>query len=101
MADRLGDQRGRADRAGAMTEDTAWYEMSRNNRLSSAHRPEAECPICPEVRHAYLFVVQGLPVVRCPGCGLISLNPQPSVVDFAPYYGNPNGGQVQGCLDQW
>ena len=43
----------------------------------------SECPVCHEQKRSYLFVVRGLPVCRCPGCGLVSLHPQPSPADIA------------------
>jgi SAM-dependent methyltransferase len=33
-----------------------------------------------------MFVVRGLPVVRCPGCELVSLDPQPGPEDYASFY---------------
>ncbi len=32
------------------------------------------CPVCGEYQHTYLFVIHGFPVVRCPGCGLVSFD---------------------------
>lgn len=51
------------------------------------------CPICDETKRAYLFVIRGLPVARCPGCGLVSLSPQPSLVDCGIFYGDSLAGQ--------
>lgn len=58
--------------------------------------PEAEqCQICDSRRRSYLFVMRGRPVVRCSGCGLVSLHPQPDVValsdanNFEPGEGDP------------
>lgn len=48
--------------------------------------PADGCPLCGEVRRQYLFVVRGLPVVRCPGCGLLSLSPQPDLSDIRTFY---------------
>lgn len=44
------------------------------------------CSVCGSRRHTYLFVIRGLPIVRCPGCGLVSLHPQPSPGDLATFY---------------
>ncbi|HEX5418082.1 MAG TPA: glycosyltransferase [Chloroflexota bacterium] len=49
-------------------------------------RSAPECPVCGELRRSYLFVVRGLPVARCPSCGLVSLSPQPSPDDLASFY---------------
>lgn len=38
----------------------------------------SKCPICDAGALEYAFVVDRLPVCRCPGCGLLFLNPQPS-----------------------
>ncbi|MCL4465939.1 MAG: glycosyltransferase [Chloroflexi bacterium] len=54
--------------------------------IRAAQRTGTECPICGEDRRAYLFVIRGLPVVRCPGCGLIYLSPQPDVADYRTFY---------------
>lgn len=45
-----------------------------------------QCEICGDARKSYLFVIRGLPVVRCPGCGLVSLNPKPSIEDLSTFY---------------
>jgi hypothetical protein len=37
----------------------------------------SNCPICDAGALEYAFVVERLPVCRCPGCGLLFLNPQP------------------------
>lgn len=47
----------------------------------------SQCPICGETRRSYLFVVRGLPVARCPGCGLVSIHPYPTPRDFEFLYG--------------
>lgn len=44
------------------------------------------CPVCSDSKRAYLFVIRGLPIVRCPGCGLVSLHPQPGPGDLATFY---------------
>jgi hypothetical protein len=44
------------------------------------------CPICDGTQPAYLFVIRGLPVVRCRGCGLISLGTVPNSADFSDFY---------------
>ena len=41
-------------------------------RFSRAHHQQSACPICEERQQTYLFVIHGFPVVRCPGCGLVS-----------------------------
>jgi hypothetical protein len=48
--------------------------------------PQAGCEICGEERRSYLYVIRGLPVVRCPGCGLVSLHPRPRVEELARFY---------------
>lgn len=54
--------------------------------IRPADKQARECPLCHESRQAYLFVVRGLPVVRCTGCGLVALSPQPDLADFATFY---------------
>src|SRR3954449_2870948 len=67
---------------------------SKGNPTFLQSRPESQsCPICDEQRHAYLFIVHGLPIVRCYGCGLISLNPQPDFIDVDAYYSDKLGEQ--------
>lgn len=52
---------------------------------SSPSAPQSfECPVCREKKHSYLFVIRGLSVNRCPGCGLILLHPQPAKAGKAP-----------------
>src|SRR5262249_23498349 len=53
-------------------------------RASSPSDPN--CPICEEERRTYLFVIHGLPVARCPGCGLVSLSPMPSHAELPAFY---------------
>ncbi len=63
--------------------------IAQNDRHVALTGPEtarAKCPICEEVRRSYLFVVRGLPVVRCPGCGLVCLHPQPSREECKEFY---------------
>jgi SAM-dependent methyltransferase len=48
---------------------------------------ETSCPICETTKLSYLFIIRGLPVVRCPGCGLISLHPCPDPAECYLYYG--------------
>jgi hypothetical protein len=45
------------------------------------------CPTCDESLFFYLFVVRGLPIARCHGCGLILLGAPPKTVDFSEFYG--------------
>ena len=47
---------------------------------------EKACPICGDEHRSYLFVVRGLPICQCPGCGLVMLSPQPSPSDFDTFY---------------
>ena len=54
--------------------------------------PDVTCEICGETRRSYLFVVRGLPVARCPGCGLISLHPRPNPQECGLFYGTDAGG---------
>ncbi len=54
--------------------------------VPAGDRPTVACPICGHEKRAYLFVIRGLPIVRCPGCGLVSLHPQPSPSDLASFY---------------
>jgi SAM-dependent methyltransferase len=50
--------------------------------------PEKQlCPICDEIKQVYLFEIQHLRVIRCAGCGLISLDPPPSMADVDAFYG--------------
>lgn len=50
---------------------------------SSSLTEEVEgCQICDSRRHSYLFVMRGGTVVRCSGCGLVSLYPQADVAAF-------------------
>jgi SAM-dependent methyltransferase len=44
------------------------------------------CPTCEETLFAYLFVVHGLPIARCRGCGLIVLGILPRAADFSEFY---------------
>jgi len=44
------------------------------------------CPVCDERRFAYLFVVRGLPVVRCRGCGCMALGALPAAADYGNAY---------------
>src|SRR5437763_717339 len=46
------------------------------------------CPVCGDEHRAYLYVIRGLPVVRCPGCGLVSINPSPDRNDLRKFYRN-------------
>lgn len=48
--------------------------------------PATPCPICGESRRRYLFVVRGLPIARCPGCGLVLLHPAPDTTDVHGFY---------------
>ncbi len=50
------------------------------------------CPVCDEQRPAYLFVVRGLPVVRCRGCGCIALGTLPTQADFSDFYASQATG---------
>lgn len=34
------------------------------------------CPVCGESKRSYLFLIRGLLVLRCSGCGLVSLDPR-------------------------
>lgn len=61
--------------------------------ISNGQATSSVCDICGETRRAYLFVIRGLPVVRCPGCGLISLYPQPNRKDYGAFYGKRLGAQ--------
>jgi len=45
-----------------------------NQSAPAAHRP---CPICGDERREYLFVIHGLQISRCPGCGLVLLDAKP------------------------
>jgi len=40
---------------------------------------QTACPVCDDQRLDYMFIVRGLPVARCPGCGLVSLGRQRAV----------------------
>lgn len=44
------------------------------------------CPTCDETSFSYLFVVRGLPIARCRGCGLTALGTLPSTADFSEFY---------------
>lgn len=44
------------------------------------------CPTCDETLFSYLFVVRGLPVARCRGCGLVALGILPRTADFSDFY---------------
>ena len=46
------------------------------------------CPVCDEQRFAYLFVVRGLPVMRCRGCGCMALGASPAAADYSSFYGD-------------
>jgi hypothetical protein len=54
--------------------------------ISAPPRTAVPCPVCAEQSRSYLFVVRGLPVARCPGCGLVLLDPPPAVADFPRFY---------------
>ncbi len=45
------------------------------------------CPVCGERNFAYLFVVRGLPVVRCRACGCMALGAAPAAADYSNFYG--------------
>src|SRR5215469_442495 len=45
-----------------------------------------KCPTCEETLFSYLFVVHGLPIARCRGCGLIALGILPRAADFSEFY---------------
>ena len=47
------------------------------------------CPTCDETRFSYLFVVHGLPIAQCRGCGLIALGVLPRAADFSQFYQAP------------
>jgi hypothetical protein len=44
------------------------------------------CPVCEEEKHTYLFVIHGMPVKQCAGCGLISVYPYPDREDVLDFY---------------
>lgn len=44
------------------------------------------CPVCEGPSFAYLFVVRGLPVVRCRGCGCVALGALPTAADYSEFY---------------
>lgn len=44
------------------------------------------CPTCEEASFSYLFVVRGLPIARCRGCGLVVLGILPRSADFSEFY---------------
>jgi hypothetical protein len=44
------------------------------------------CPICDEGLFSYLFVVRGLPIAHCRGCGLTTLGILPKAADFSEFY---------------
>jgi SAM-dependent methyltransferase len=44
------------------------------------------CAACDETSFSYLFVVHGLPIARCRGCGLIVLGMLPQASDFSDFY---------------
>ncbi len=50
-----------------------------------------KCPVCDEQSFAYLFVVRGLPIVRCRGCGCIALGTLPTAADCKDFYGQAPG----------
>ncbi len=41
--------------------------------------------MCREKKRLYAFAVRGLPVCRCPGCGLVSLHPRPTPAEAAAF----------------
>jgi hypothetical protein len=51
------------------------------------------CPICEGNQFSYLFVIRGLPVARCRGCGLIALGTLPNAADFTDFYKHVAGGR--------
>ena len=51
--------------------------------------PQMTCPTCDETLFSYLFVVHGLPIARCRGCGLIVLGILPRAGDFSEFYRTP------------
>ncbi|MCY3024578.1 MAG: glycosyltransferase family 2 protein [Planctomycetota bacterium] len=59
------------------------------------------CPICGEERRAYLFVVHGLQICRCPGCGLVTLHAQPAAANAADASAAApaNAGPAMVCAD--
>ena len=59
---------------------------------ASAASSRLVCPVCAETRHAYLFVVHGLSVVRCRGCGLIRLGSAPAEEVLRHFYGHREQG---------
>lgn len=44
------------------------------------------CPVCDEGSFSYLFVVHGLPIAACRGCGQIALGILPRTPDFSAFY---------------
>src|SRR5947208_1478209 len=44
------------------------------------------CPVCDETSFLYLFVVHGLPIAACRGCGQMALGMLPRAPDFSEYY---------------
>src|ERR1039457_7292498 len=44
------------------------------------------CPVCDEKSFSYLFVVHGLPIAACRGCGQIALGILPRTPDFSEFY---------------
>lgn len=59
--------------------------------VTQAHDPAAApqlrtCPVCADPRLPYLFSVGAHRIVRCDGCGLMLINPQPSDEELARIY---------------
>lgn len=67
------------------------YHFDQTPSIDGSRPAAAGCPICEETRRSYLFVIRGLPVVGCPGCGLISLYPQPDPTECLAFYGTEAG----------
>ena len=57
---------------------------------------EINCNICEERKHSKLFLLNDLytnkdnktefQIVRCMGCGLVYIDPQPSYEELSPFY---------------
>jgi hypothetical protein len=51
-----------------------------------AGSPGLICPVCDDSSFSYRFVVHGLPIAACRGCGQIALGIRPRTPDFSEFY---------------
>ena len=60
--------------------------MSNNSTLNSNDIVNVRCPLCGGDKHRFERTVRGYTLVRCEGCSLVFVNPQPSFTSLMTIY---------------